>query len=211
MKDKVLNIVKKYYKPAILCLSVIAICLISTESSKDVYVSNVDNKTLTMVRTKEDDAIKQKAQEKIREDIIAATVVFDGLTMDELAKKLDRNLSSTLSGRGRFIAEYSTKIGLDPYLAVAIMLHETGCSWSCSGLARQCNNFGGQKGSPSCGGSSYRSYPTVEAGLKGMMDNLNNNYYQKGLRTPEQINSRYAESKAWSGKINSYMNRIKAS
>ena len=207
MKEKILCLVKKYAKPSIFCLSLLVVVIFTTGETKLTHEYTQENKTLTMVRTAEDDAVKQKEQKAI----IEANTVFDGLTMKELANKLDRNLNSTLSGRGKFIAEYATSIGLDPYLAVSIMLHETGCNWECSSLAKQCNNYGGQKGSPSCGGTSYRSYPTPEAGLKGMMDNLYNNFYSKGLTTPEQINKRYAESTAWSGKINQYMNKIKAS
>lgn len=207
MKKNILRLVKKYTKPTIYCLSILVVVAVSTGATKMTHEVVQDNQTLTMVRTAEDEAVKQKQQEAI----IEANTVFDGLTMDELAKKINRNLNSTLSGKGRLIAEYSTSIGLDPYLAVAIILHETGCNWECSGLTKQCNNVGGQKGSPSCGGSSYKSYETLDAGIKGMMDNLYDNFYSQGLKTPEQINGRYAESKAWSGKINQYMGKIKAS
>mgnify|MGYP002511620479 CR=1 FL=1 len=40
------------------------------------------------------------------------------------------------------------------YLAVAIVLHETGCKWTCSKLVRECNNVGGMKGS-GCGSYGY--------------------------------------------------------
>ena len=136
-------------------------------------------------------------------------IVYDNMTFDELVKKLDRSLGSTLSGKGSLFASYSLELGLDPYLALAIVLEETGCKWGCSTLVRECNNVGGQKGSPSCGGGSYRSYPTLDEGIKGFMDNLYYNYVAKGLTTPEQINTRYAASKSWASKIRRYMNQIK--
>ena len=45
----------------------------------------------------------------------------------------------------------------DSYVAVAIMLHETGCKSNCSSLVRNCNNVGGQKGSPGCNGGAASS------------------------------------------------------
>lgn len=207
MKQKVLDVLKKYYKPTMFCIAILGVVFFTSGNTKVIHENTQENKTLTMVRTKQDDAVKAKEQQAI----VEANTVFDGLTMDELATKLNKNLNSTLSNKGRLIAEYSTSLGLNPYLVVAIMLHETGCTWECSGLTKQCNNVGGQKGSPSCGGSSYRSYPTIDEGIKGMMDNLYVNFYSKGLTTPEEINRSYAESTTWATKINSYMSKIKAS
>ena len=56
---------------------------------------------------------------------------------------------------GYAYATYSLELGVDPYLAVAISMHETGCTWNCSYLLKACNNVGGQKGE-GCG--SYRAY-----------------------------------------------------
>ena len=76
--------------------------------------------------------------------------VYDGLTMDELASKLERSLKNELSGKGYLYASYSLEKGVDPYLAVAISLEETGCNWNCSRLVKTCNTVGGMKGS-GCG------------------------------------------------------------
>lgn len=136
--------------------------------------------------------------------------VFDQLTMDELIAKLDRSLHSTLKGTGKKFATRSLELGLDPYLAVAIVLHETGCKWNCSTLVKKCNNVGGMKGSPGCNGGSYRSFATLDEGIDAYLNNLYNNYVAKGLTTPEQINTKYAASKAWAAKIHYYMDQIKA-
>ena len=101
-------------------------------------------------------------------------------------------------------------MGLDPYLATAIILHETGCKWNCSTLVKKCNNVGGQKGKPSCNGGSYKRYDTLDEGLIGYMDNLYYNYIAKGLKTPEQIGPKYAMSKTWAGKVNKYIQEIKS-
>ncbi len=158
--------------------------------------------------------IKEIIEDKKQADYEAylqSLIVYDGLTMDELAAKLDKNLKSTLAGKGRLFAEYSLEIGLDPYLAVSIVLLETGCNWECSGLVKQCNNVGGIKGSPGCWGGAYQKYSSLDTGIKSFMDLLYNNYYSKGLKTPEQINPKYAESKTWAQKVNKYMEKVKAS
>ena len=138
-------------------------------------------------------------------------IVYDNLTLSELTEKLNKNLSSTLSNTGHYFAEYYVKTGLDPYLAVAIVLQETGCKWTCSKLVRNCNNIGGMKGSPKCNGGSYMKYDTLEEGIYGYLDMLYNNYYKKGLTTPELINPKYATSTAWSENVNNYINNIKKS
>lgn len=86
----------------------------------------------------------------------------------------------------------------------------TGCKWECSRLVKQCNNVGGQIGKPSCNGGSYRSYETLEEGIKGFIDNLARNYINMGLTTPEQMNPKYAADKNWASKVNKYIEEIKA-
>lgn len=149
-------------------------------------------------------AARKKAEEEKKKKI-----VYDGLTMDQLSHKLDKSLKSTLKGQGRTFAKYSVQLGIDPYMAVAIVLHETGCSWNCSKLVRTCYNVGGMKGSPGCGGGSYQRFSNLDQGIKAFMYNLYNNYYKYGLKTPEQINPKYASSKTWATKIRQYMRQIK--
>ena len=83
------------------------------------------------------------------EPILTEEIVYDGMTLNELAEKLNRYLKSNLSGMGMVYASKSIELGVDPYLAVAISMHETGCKWGCSKLTRECNNVGGMKGKPS--------------------------------------------------------------
>ena len=137
-------------------------------------------------------------------------IVFDGLTMNQLAEKLNRSLNSTISGKGYLIASYSIQLGIDPYMATAIILHETGCNGTCSSLVRECNNVGGQKGGPSCGGGAYKAYPTLDEGIMGYLDNLYRNYYAVGLTTVETIGPKYAASTTWTSKVNNYMALIRS-
>lgn len=138
-------------------------------------------------------------------------IVYDGLTLEELTAKLNKTLSSDLDGYGYLFAEKSVELGLDPYLAVAITMHETGCKWGCSSLLRKCNNVAGIKGSPGCNGGSYKAFDSLEEGINYFLEMLYNKYYSKGLTTPELINPKYAEDKNWASKVNKYIESIKAS
>lgn len=133
--------------------------------------------------------------------------VYNGMTLDEVANQINKSLKAEISGKGMVIAKKSIELGVDPFLATAIILHETGCGQGkCSKIARECYNFGGQKG-PGCG--AYRRYSSIDEGLEGMITNLYNNFYSKGLTTVESIGPRYAESGTWVSKINWYINKIK--
>ncbi len=148
--------------------------------------------------------------EDVTYDNTTGKIVWDGLTMGELTDKLNRMLNSTLAGKGEIFATHSLELGMDPYLAVAIVLQETGCQWNCSYLVNACNNVGGQKGSPSCNGGSYMAYSTLDEGIIGYLDNLYYNYYAYGLTTAEMMNPKYAESTAWAYNVNAYIEKIKA-
>ena len=134
--------------------------------------------------------------------------VYEGMTLEELGQKLDRSLKNDIAGKGIVIAQKCIELGVDPYIATAIILHETGCGQSsCSQIARTCYNFGGQKGY-GCG--AYKRYNSIDEGLQGMIQNLYNNYYSHGLTTIESIGPRYAESGTWISKINWYVGQIRA-
>lgn len=134
-------------------------------------------------------------------------IVYEGKTLNELTAMLEKSLNSILSGKGNLIATYSLEKGVDPVMATAIMLHETGCKWNCSYISTNCNNVGGQKGT-GCG--SYRYYNSLDEGIMGFIDNLSINYISYGLTTPDLINPKYAEDPNWSAKVNKYITNIKA-
>lgn len=183
--------------------------------NKSVFVNKISNtKLLSSKNANEILAINEYTNQEKEEDIVEVVepIVYDGMTLNELGKKLDKNLKSTLKGYGMVFAELSIKYGVDPYLAEAIVLHETGCAHgTCSSLVKQCNNVGGMKGSNHCGSSSYAKFKTLNAGIEAFFKNLSNNYYKKGLKTPESIGKKYAESTTWASRIRYYMNMIKKS
>lgn len=138
--------------------------------------------------------------------------VYEAMTLEELGEKLNRSLGNDIvAGKGSLIAAECINKGVDPYIATAILLHETGCGSRCSNLARTCYNFGGQKGAPGCNGGAYRQFSSIDEGLVGLIDNLNNNYFSRGLNTIETIGPKYAESGTWVSKINWYVDKIRNS
>ena len=194
-------------KKVAIVLVVVIDCLIAflvfgKTPSKKEYSATVNSKTFSNASEVTLDEAKTDVEEEIRK----SQVVWDNLTLDELSEKLERSMNSSLKGKGRLFATYSIELGLDPYLALAITLHETGCAYSCSGLVQTHNNLGGLKG----GNGKYMSFPTLDDGIKGYLDILYNRYYSKGLTTPEKMNPVYAQSTTWASKVNWYMNKIKA-
>ena len=176
--------------------------------------NNNSSNEVTEESTAEEVVIEEELEDvKTYEDVNTIPVepiVYDGLTMNQLAEKLNRSLKSNISSKGYLIASYSLQLGIDPYIATAIILHETGCNGTCSTLVRECNNVGGQKGSPSCGGGAYKAYATLDEGIMGYLDNLYRNYYSKGLNTVETIGPKYAASTTWASQVNNYIALIKS-
>lgn len=175
----------------------------TSQMASSTLLNAVVNANEIVLLAEDNVAIEQ--QEEVPE------IVYDGMTLEELATKLNRILKSTLSGYGMVFAEYSLKYEVDPYIALAIVLHETGCdSGKCSSLVSKCNNIGGMRGNRACGSSGYGSFKTLEAGMDAFFKNLSENYYKKGLDTPEKIGQKYAESTTWSSRIRYYMSKIEA-
>lgn len=171
-------------------------------------VYQIGDSTITIQEMTPEVVLKgtKKAKNINKPVVPARVVVFENMTMEELTAKLDKNLKSTLAGTGKYYAKYAIEYGVDPYLALAISLHETGCNYSCSNLVRSKNNVGGMMGS---GGAI--AFTTIEEGIQKFIYNIKKNYYDYGLTTPETMNSKYATSKTWATKVNKYIDTIKAS
>ena len=154
-----------------------------------------------------EEIVMLEPEEVIEEIVEEDPIVYDGKTLEELTETINKSLNSTISNKGDLIASYSLEKGVDPYMATAIMLHETGCKWNCSRIVRECNNVGGQKGK-GCG--SYGYFNSLDEGIKAFIDNLERNYISYGLTTPEQINPKYAADPSWAKKVNKFIEEIKA-
>ena len=125
----------------------------SNKQSNDEEETQANNQSIEEINADETASEPEDAKP------VTPEIVYDGLTMDELASKLERSMKNELSGKGLLYASYSLEKGVDPYLALAISLEETGCNWNCSYLVKTCNNVGGMKGS-GCG--SYGAWPTLD-------------------------------------------------
>ena len=195
----------------------------SYKYSSDIYNFKIQNMAASSnmivksVKTKNENEIVKPTFKEVEMETSPASViipprveVYESMTLEELGEKLNRSLGSDIvAGKGSLIAAECINKGVDPYIATAILLHETGCGSSCSSLSRTCYNFGGQKGAPGCNGGSYKQFSSIDEGLVGLIDNLNNNYFSKGLNTVESIGPRYAESGTWVSKINWYVEKIR--
>ena len=181
-------------------------------TSASIYYSNINKKNKIVIA----DTLMDPAtinEEMVSDEIITTPeikeekiIVYENMTYEELVDKLNRTLSSDLTGMGYAYATYSLELGVDPYLAVAISMHETGCTWNCSYLLKACNNVGGQKGE-GCG--EYKAYDTLEEGIYGFILNIKNKYVDYGLLTAEQMNPKYAEDPMWASKVNKYIEKIR--
>lgn len=182
---------------------------VTIEDFKTARIEEVKNKNesnANVTKTNVESAEEENNSTEEVEEVVEPEIVYDGLTMDELASKLDRTLASTLAGKGYLYASYCLERGVDPYLAVAISMEETGCAWGCSNLVVSCNNVGGMKGS-GCG--SYSAFSTIDDGIMAFIDNIANNYVAYGLTNAELMNPKYAENPLWASNVNAYIEKIR--
>ena len=195
----------------------------SYKYSSDIYNFKIQNMAASSnmivksVKSKNETEVVKPSFKEVEMETSPASViipprveVYESMTLEELGEKLNRSLGSDIvAGKGPLIAAECINKGVDPYIATAILLHETGCGSSCSSLSRTCYNFGGQKGAPGCNGGAYKQFSSIDEGLVGLIDNLNNNYFSRGLNTVESIGPKYAESGTWVSKINWYIEKIR--
>ncbi len=202
-------------------LSILMVLLVDCLIGFVIVSKTLNDKDIVFAKTKDNTILFENFNEKIKlvnqnvettskEEYRKASIVYDNMTLEELSIKLEKSMNSSLKGKGALFASESIKLGLDPYLAVAIVLHETGCYYDCSTLVKVCNNVGGLKGNPGCNGGSYMAFSSLDEGIKSYLKILYKNYYAKGLTTPEKINTKYAASKIWAKQINWYIKKIKA-
>ena len=202
--------IKPYIKICLMSLSMILIILVIVLL---VYQYNHEHGRYKVNRLPIEirDEYKQISFEATRDDQkVFKEIVFNNMTEDELIEQINKSLSSTLANTGEIFVRRSLELGIDPYVAVAISLYETGCKWGCSYLTRECYNIGGIKGSPGCNGGSFKRFDSLEEGINSYL-NLIAEYYKNGMDTPEKMEYRYAGgSTTWASKVNAYIESIKS-
>ena len=216
---------KKKKMIAFLSTTLILLCtllLLCDENTSNIMSTKTVTSAQTVASKPKTDATEKVIEESTTEEDIAETIietneieeeiietepiVYEDMTINELASKLERSMKNELSGHGYLYASYSLERGVDPFLALAISLEETGCNWNCSSLIKNCNNVGGMKGS-GCG--SYGYFNTLDDGIKAFIDNIANNYVAYGLTTADTMNPKYAENPMWSTNVNNYISIIR--
>ena len=174
----------------------------STENKKMLAIAE----DIDRVEKKVEEKRKQEEEKKKQEEEIVKKMSYDNLSLDNVAAKIDRAFNNELKGKGYLYASYSISKGVNPYLAAAISLEETGCTWNCSSLVKKCHNVGGMKGR-GCG--EYGYFSDLDTGIKAFIDNIYKNYVLYGLTTADTMNPKYAENPLWARNVNKYIEKIK--
>lgn len=185
-----------------------AIIVLKGNNSNDALASvkkTVNNSVDLIQFVKENDIVNNAPTLVILEEEKEEEVLYRGLTRDQVVEKSSKFLNSTLQGTAEFFVDYSIQMGVDPLVAVSIVLQETGCYWSCSYLVNHCYNVGGMMGM-----NGYMCFSSLEEGIKAYVDNLYYNYVAYGLVTPETMNHKYAEDPLWGQRVNAYIEKILA-
>ncbi len=208
---KFFNKHKSFFK-FILCFLVVLFVILVVNFLLYTYDYYTGRRTITMrLPFVISDEYKEFSFEaKAEEESVFKEIVYEDMTKEQVIEQIDKSLSSTLEGTGSVFVEKSLERGVDPYVAVAISLYETGCKWGCSSLVRDCYNLGGLKGSPSCNGTSFKKYDSLEEGIDAYI-NVIASYYRYGMNTPEKMERRYTGgSTTWASKVNAYIKSIKS-
>lgn len=96
----------------------ILVILIVIFIKSNVSVNKIEKKDTVAaanVLATSDDALDTFRDSEIEEYIESRPViVYEDMTLDELAAKLDRVLNSTMSGKGYLVASYALEQGVDP-------------------------------------------------------------------------------------------------
>ena len=121
----------------------------------------------------------------------------------EIYDKITPWLKGNLEGLEEVFIDYAIEYEVDPVLAVAISLFETGNG--SSDLCINNNNFGGMRVN-----GTWLKFDSREEGAKSYIRNLSR-YTQKGLDTPSEMTDIYAEgSQHWVDNVEWFIDAINA-
>lgn len=96
-----------------------------------------------------------------------------------------------LKGKEHLFNKYGEKYGVDPTLALAISMFETGNGTS--SLLKNKNNAGGMYDSKN---GTFFKFDSIEQGIESMIKNLQKNYISQGLTSIAAIQKKYAPNGA---------------
>lgn len=171
-------------------------------NNQSLSLTKISNQTLKEEIRLQDEYQKQKeaeAAQREKEEAIAAAQAAEAQRQAEasiVVNKLNAKFRGSLTNMGQYFYNVCLEYGVDPYLAGAISLYETG--YGTSNLAVNQNNVGGMRTS-----GGWMSFATIEEGISAYVRNLANNYMNYGLTTPETMVNKYAEgSSSWVNNVN---------
>ena len=162
-----------------------------------ITTTSTSQVTTTVPTTKQ--VTQESTENNVQED---TSLAFEGKSVLEVAEVLNKTLGGVLVNQGEAFARLSMEKGMDPYLLVAISIHETGNGTSSA--ARNKYNFGGLM----CSGRLC-TYSSVEDGIEKYVNVVYKNYFLQGLTTAETMNKKYAASTSWAMQVNAWYDRIK--
>lgn len=110
-------------------------------------------------------------------------------TWDEVvtAEKLESVFDGALKGLGRLFIKYGIAYQVNPALAAAIAMHETG-----NGSSKAANNQHNLFGYMTNGGATLATFDSYEDSIKAGIRNLSIYYLNQGLNTISAIQKKYA-------------------
>lgn len=151
-----------------------------------------------------------KEEEVKEEEKEVVDTSYDGVSIEEIGKKIDKVYSETLlDGYGEFIAKTSVSKGVNPYLIGGIILENTACKNECTIIFKQCNNVSSMKGAPGCFGGSYKKYNSVGDSILDLVNEISKNFYTKDMQVPTKMYKDYGKNATWAFKVNKIMENIK--
>lgn len=164
--------------------------VLTSESEGIIKTQEVELQTKYQ-EEKEQAAAEAESQRLAEEEAqrVAASAVY--------VNKLNNSLKGVLSGYGQYFYDTCQAYGVDPYLAGAISMYETG--WGSSTLAVNQNNVGGMRYA-----GEWLTFGSLERGIEAFIRNIANNYVAYGMTTPATMVNKYAEGSAtWVFSVNS--------
>ena len=107
---------------------IIAIFIVSllTIISFSLFLSNMDKEKLQSLFFNSEQEVIDDVVIGKEDALTRRVIVFDNMTLSELSEKLNRSMKDTLSGKGELLASYCLEKGVDPYIALSIILLESG-------------------------------------------------------------------------------------
>lgn len=146
--------------------------------------------------------------EDMKESRSTATIAKEEQLVDRRAEKLEQYLkskNSPMASSARHMISEADRLGLDWKLVAAISGNE-----SYFGQLIPYNSFNAWGWAVYTGQSYGANFDNWEHGVTTVSEGLKENYINDGLTTVEQIGRRYAADRAWSVKVQHFMDEIDA-